>query len=204
MRSGVRPSVARRSPGGNGARWLGLSAALGSALAAPGSASAASRAAEPDLRPTLPWLAAQAVPSAEWLIADDGLRFGARWQVTPLLYSFGIDPRLSPVRILIAEPIVRYAGSVELYGSPAYLAGGGSLGDRWLLRGGVRAYFPLLHRGEYLAWSIGGAAVYHRDRAGATYEAGLYTLFGMLGIQAAYIPTPGLRAASLTLHVRVF
>lgn len=193
---------------------MGLSAAVGSALAAlvalvaPGRAAAAplapARAAEPDVRPTLPWLAAQAVPSAEWLIADDGLRFGARWQVTPFLYSFGIDPRLSPVRILIAEPIMRFSGSVELYMSPAYLAGGGSIGERWLLRGGLRAYLPLLHRGEYLAWSIGGAAVYHRDRPGVSYEAGLYTLFGMLGVQAAYIPTPGLRAASLTLHVRVF
>lgn len=195
-------------------RRSGLLGAVGSALpalvalaalVAPARAAAApGRAAEPDVRPTLPWLAAQAVPSAEWLIADDGLRFGARWQVTPFLYSFGIDPRLSPVRVLVAEPIRRFAGAVELYGSPAYFAGGGSVSERWLLRGGVRAYFPLLARGEYLACSIGGAAVYHRDRPGASYEAGLYTLFGMLGIQAAYIPTPGLRAASLTLHVRVF
>ncbi|EYF03767.1 Hypothetical protein CAP_5197 [Chondromyces apiculatus DSM 436] len=165
---------------------------------------AAEGASEPRVRATLPWVATQLVPSAEWLVSNAGVRFGARWQVTPLLYSFGIDPRLSPWRVLVAEPIVRHAGSVELYGSPAYLAGGGTLGNRWLLRAGVRAYLPILDRGEYLSMSVGGAALYHRDQAGMAYEAGLYTLFGFLGVQVSHVPTPGLRMTTVTLNVRYF
>ena len=203
-----RISVARHPSERNGARPLGLLSLLSAAaivLLAPAVAEAApGRAAEPDVQPNLPWLAGQLVPSPEWLIDDDGARFGARWQVTPLLYSFGIDPRLSPWRVLVAEPVVRYAGSIELYGSPTYLAGGGAVADRWILRAGLRAYFPLLHRGEYLACSIGSALLHHRDQAGASYEAGLYTLFGFLGLQAAFVPTRGLRSTSLTLNVRVF
>jgi hypothetical protein len=77
------------------------------ALASPAAAAAApDRAAAPGVHPTLPWLLAQAVPSAEWLVTDGGVRFGGRWQITPLLYSFGIDRRLSPWRVAIAEPIV--------------------------------------------------------------------------------------------------
>ncbi|AKT37291.1 uncharacterized protein CMC5_014220 [Chondromyces crocatus] len=162
------------------------------------------RVTEPRVQATFPWLLTQLIPSPEWVISDEGVRFGGRWQATPLLYSFGIDPRLSPWRSMVAEPIVRHAGSVELFVSPTYLAGGGSLGNRWLFRSGVRAYFPLLDRGEYLSCSVGGALVYHRDEVGVAYEAGIYTLFGVLGLQAAYTPTRDLRMGSLTLNIRYF
>lgn len=201
----VLPCSARvRSPGPRSAHARALGAAAALAAMAPGRAEAALTDPEPLPRPTLTWAAAQLIPSPELLIAGDGVRFGGRWQLTPALYSFNLHPRLSPFRFFVVEPVVRHAGSLETYGAATYLAGGGPGSHRWLLRAGVRAHFPLLHRGEYLSCSIGGAALLHRGQPGAAYEAGLYTLFGALGLQLAYTPSPGVRAAALTLSVRYF
>src|SRR5262245_59756484 len=49
---------------------------------------------------TFPWLVTQLLPSPELAVGDDGAAFGLRWQIVPFLYSFGIDPRLSPFRAL--------------------------------------------------------------------------------------------------------
>lgn len=171
-------------------------------LAASGSAT------EPDIRLTLPWLLVQLVPSPALWIGPGGTRFGVRWQVTPVLYSFGINRKLSPWRAFIVEPLTRHAGSIELFGSPEYVAGSGAAPGGWMLRGGARAYFPLLERGETLSCSLGGSAVHARvharDHVAASYEAGLYTLFGGLGVQVTVTPTAALRSTTITLSLRYF
>jgi hypothetical protein len=175
--------------------------------ASPGGTRAAlgrSAATEPAIRPSLAWAMFQLVPSPEWLVEQGTVRFGLRWQVTPLLYSFGIHRKLSPWRSFIAEPLVRHAGSLELFGSPEYIAGGPSSGGNWLLRGGVRAYFPLVQRGDYLSCSLGGSALHFRGEPAASYEAGLYTFFGVLGVQVTYTPAPALRSTTLTLSLHYF
>ncbi|KYF58916.1 hypothetical protein BE08_18010, partial [Sorangium cellulosum] len=165
-------------------------------------------ATEPDIRLTLPWLLVQLVPSPELWIGSGGTRFGVRWQVTPVLYSFGINRKLSPWRTFIVEPLTRHAGSIELFGSPGYVAGSGAAPGGWMLRGGARAYLPLLDRGETLSCSLGGSAVHARvnarDHVAASYEAGLYTLFGGLGVQVTVTPTAALRSATITLSIRYF
>ncbi|WP_437734249.1 hypothetical protein [Sorangium sp. So ce1335] len=169
-------------------------------------------ATEPDIRLTLPWLLLQLVPSPELWIGPSGTRFGLRWQVTPLLYSFGINRKLSPWRAFVVEPLTRHAGSIELFGSPGYVAGSGAAPEGWTLRGGVRAYFPLLDHGETLSCSLGGSALYARahtqahtyDRLAASYEAGIYTLFGGLGAQVTVTPTAALRSTTITLSLRYF
>ncbi|MFS8070909.1 MAG: hypothetical protein ACMG6S_31465, partial [Byssovorax sp.] len=118
-----------------------LSVAAVAALLAPARAAFAEPVAEatpPGVHPTLLWAALQLVPSPEWM--GDGSRgyAGMRWQVTPLLYSFGINRKLFPWRTLIAEPTVRHSGSLELFFSPEYLGKPGSFAERWLFRGGVR------------------------------------------------------------------
>lgn len=193
-----------------------MSAAIGLAIAiagaSPGAASppptgapsVTEAATEPAVRPTLLWAATQLIPSPEWRVADGGVRFGVRWQITPLLYSFGINRKLSPWRALVVEPLVRHTGSIELFASPEYIAVTPVFHENWLLRAGIRAYFPLLHRGEYLSWSIGGSALYFRERGGAAYEAGLYTLGGVVGIQVTVTPTALLRSTTFTLSLRYF
>ncbi len=160
-------------------------------------------AREPAIAPSVWWLVAQAVPSPELVVGDQGPRFGMRWQVTPFLYSFGIHRRLSPIRTLVVEPVVRHAGSIELFLSPEWVAyrGGTTLFDV-----GVRATLPIFHRGEYLSASLGVAHTSFDGVSGVRYEAGVYVLFGVLGAVVSVSPTPELSPVStaLTLRVRYF
>lgn len=168
------------------------------------SAELAARATEPDVAPNLIWLAAQLVPSSDVLIDSSGVAYGLHWQLTPLLYSFATDRRLSPWRFFVAEPVVRTAGSIELYAAPGYVAGNVGPGRGFWGRVGLRSYFPLAHRGEYLAWSVGGAALYARDQVGVAWEAGVHTLYGVLGLLLSHAPTPGFRTTTVTIAFRYF
>ena len=159
---------------------------------------AAGRAYEPDPELSLDWALLQLVPSPELGIGDDGASFGLRWQVTPVLYSFATDPRLSRWRFWLAEPLLRQSGSLELFASPEYLAG------RFGGRAGLRSYFGLIGRGDYLSVSIGSSYYRFGDSDGVSYEAGAYLLFGALGLQLSY--SPGFQQASWlsTLRLRYF
>ena len=170
-------------------RWKVSSLSVAIALTSV-SASAAERAAEPEVRPTLLWGAMQLVPSPEVVVGQGAARLGLRWQVTPLLYSWGVNRKLSPWRGLIVEPNVRHSGSIEVFLSPEYVGKGDTFGDRWLFRPGVRAYFPLKERGDYLSMSIGSSFFRFQRQSGAAFEGGIYTLFGVLGLQVTYSPSP--------------
>ncbi len=161
-------------------------------------------ATPPGVHPTLLWAALQLVPSPEWMGDRSGSYAGMRWQVTPLLYSFGINRKLSPWRSLIAEPVVRHAGSIELFASPEYLSKSGTFAEHWLFRGGVRSYFPLMSKGEYLSASLGASLLHFDHRLGAAWSAGIYTFYGFVGAEITYCPTPGLRSTTVTLSFRVF
>ena len=159
---------------------------------------------EPDVHPTWLWAAAQLIPSPEWVTYSNGMRFGMRWQLTPLLYSFGINKRLSPWRILVAEPLVRQSGSVELFFTPEYLNLESQFKDKWLFRGGLRAYFPLWQRGEYMSFSIASSYYNFNGQNGVSYEAGLYFFAGILGLQTTYSPTFKNSEWIFTIRLRYF
>jgi len=144
-------------------------------------------------RPTPLWILTQLVPSPEVAIGDGVARFGLRWQVTSLLYSFGINRRVSPWRVLVVEPLVRQSGSVELYMSPEYLVYGRGFGDGWLWRAGVRSYLPLIERGDYLSVSVGSSFYAFAGHTAVAYEAGVYGLFGIIGAQLTWSPAGGPR-----------
>jgi hypothetical protein len=120
------------------------------------------------------------------------------------LYSFATDARLHRWRWLVVEPIVRQSGSVELFVSPEYLALDGGIGARFGLRGGLRAYFGLIGRGDNLSVSLGSAYYRFRDAEGLSFEAGAYVLFGAIGLVVTH--SPGFDAAPwlATLRVRYF
>jgi len=133
------------------------------------------------------WTASQLVPSPEIAAGHGAAHFGMRWQATPLLYSFGVHRGAFPLRSFVVEPVVRHSGSLEIFVSPEYL----SIRDeqRWLVRPGLRAYFPLAQRGDYLSCSIGTSyAIAARGHSGVAYEGRIYTLFGVLGVQVTYAP----------------
>jgi hypothetical protein len=162
------------------------------------------RVREPAVQPTWPWLAMQLVPSPGLAIGAEGAALDLRWQVTPVLYSFGIDPRLSPWRFFVAEPIVRQSGSLELHASPEYLAVRDELGQRFGFRVGTRATFPLLHRGDYLSVSVGSSYYRFAFHEGASFELGGYVLFGMLGLQVQLSPGFAEAPVITNLSIRFF
>jgi len=158
----------------------------------------------PQISPTWLWGAAQLVPSPQWVTKDPGLRFGLRWQVTPVLYSFGLNHRVNRWRFLVVEPLARQNGSLEFYISPEYLDLGHSAKDHWLVRGGLRAYFPIYRYGEYVSGSFSPAIYSYQDKQGISYEAGVYFFFGILGFQATYAPALETGRWIFTIRLRYF
>jgi hypothetical protein len=185
-------------------------AALLTAIAAPAVARAEHQPvplpAEPaSSQATFLWAVLQLIPSSEVVIWDGTIRYGARWQITPLLYSFGGNRKLSRWRSFVVEPIVRHSGSIELYVAPEVLSGGfANDADRWIVRGGLRSYIPLLDRGEYLSASFGSSVLTARGTAGVGVDAGLHTFGGLFGVRVGYSPTPGLRMTTIGFELRIF
>lgn len=161
-------------------------------------------ATPPGTRPTLAWALAQLVPSPELAFGRDGARFGLRWQLTPFSYSFGIDRRLSPFRSFVVEPLFRTSGSLEVFFSPEYLALDAPGSKRFGFRTGVRAFFPLLERGEYLSVSLGAAYARFGNVEAATYQAGVYVLFGFVGLEQSFAPALDEARFITTFNLRFF
>jgi len=156
-------------------------------------------------RLTWPWLATQLLPSPELAFSSGGApRFGLRWQVTPFLYSFGVDRRVSPFRAFVVEPLLRTSGSLELFVSPEYLSLDGGISDRFGFRSGVRAYFPMIEKGDYLSVSLGTAYVRFGEQESVSYQFGAYILFGFLGFEQSFLPGLGAARFVSTLQLRFF
>ncbi len=167
----------------------------------------------PEIHPTFAWAALQLLPSPELAIgrqrhiepsgATDGspkTAFGLRWQVTPLLWSFGVHRAQSRWRSFIVDPIARQSGSLELSASFEYI---GAHVDRLITRPGLRVYLPVAQRGEYLSVSF-GTSVYDYDGLRVAYDVGAYILAGMLGLQVTLAPTHDPLAAIATIRLRYF
>ncbi len=154
------------------------------------------------LTPT--WVVAQLVPSPQIVNGDSVTRLGLRWQLTPLLYSFGINRRGDPWRFFVVEPLVRQGGAVELFGGLEYVPYGNTVADSLLWRAGARSYFPLVEYGDYLSASVGVSYFHFADKSGVGYEGGVYTLFGIVGAQLTYAPSGGPATTIATLRLRYF
>jgi hypothetical protein len=170
---------------------------------------------EPKYYPSLAWLAFQLVPSPEVAfgrlkqvgIGEDTASekietaFGLRWQLTPVLWSWGVHRRLSRWRWFVVDPLARNAGSIELDTSFEYIWG---YVDRMIVRPGVRATFPLVQRGEYLSFSM-GTSTYTYDRVPrVAYDGGVYFLYGIFGAQVTIAPAHNPLAAIATFRIRYF
>ena len=156
-------------------------------------------------RPSLLWLFLQFVPSPQWTWGSGGsVSFGMRWQMTPLLYSFGVNDKVSPWRAGIVDPVARQGGSVEIFLTPEYMSSQERWKDRWMLRAGTRAYFPLWQKGEYLSWSLGVSYYSWNGNQGITYEGGVYLFGGFGGAQLSYSPRLAGAEWTGTFRVRFF
>jgi hypothetical protein len=148
------------------------------------------------------WVATQLVPSPLLVVGDGHVGGGMRWQVTPLLYSFGIAE--GPVRAFFVAPIARHSGSVELHASPEWACCAPGDGSSWLVRAGARLYLPLLERGEKLSWSLGGSYYRASGGGGAAADLGLYTFNGIIGLNVTVSPWLTQREVITTLAIRYF
>ena len=143
------------------------------------------------------WLILQAVPSPAFFedrnSDNSALRFGLEWQVIPVSYSFNTNKYLSPINIFYITPVKRFSGSVESFFEPSVIIGDykyAGLKD-FMFKTGARIVLPAAHNGEYLAFSIGGGyywqnTIYDEKIDGITYEAAVYSFFGMLGLKFNY------------------
>jgi hypothetical protein len=158
----------------------------------------------PQPPPTLVWMATQFLPSPEWLYAERRVTFGLGWQITPLLYAYGAQPRVSPVRFFVVEPIVRNSGSSEVFVAPEVVPNRGVGADPLGVGVGVRSTFPLWENGDGLACSLAASYVVVQGEHSPRFEAGLSTLFGVFGIHVAYAPSLFGGTTSWMFRVRYF
>lgn len=148
------------------------------------------------------WTLAQLIPNPLYVATSDRVGGGVRWQITPLVYSFGVAAQ--PVRAFVIEPVARHTGAVELYGSPEWACCAPGDETSWILRGGARLYLPLVGRGEALTGSLGGSYYRAAGGGGPSIEAGLYVFFSMLGLTVTVSPRLAGREVITALHIRYF
>jgi hypothetical protein len=148
------------------------------------------------------WGALQLIPSPLLIAGTNGVGGGARWQVTPLVYSFGVAER--PLRHFVVAPVARHSGAVEIYGSPEWTCCVRSGQSGWLGRAGARLYLPVIGRGESLSLSLGGSYTYENRRHGGAAELGLYGMSSIIGISLTVAPWLLWREVILGLALHCF
>jgi len=152
------------------------------------------------------WAVAQLIPSPLLVIGKEHVGGGVRWQLTPLLYSFGIAER--PLRTFLVSPIARHSGSIELHVSPEWACCAPDEQSSWLVRAGLRLYLPLLEHGEKLSWSIGSS--YYRGsgsgsgKHGASADLGIFTFNGAFGLNVTVSPWLTRREVITAFTIRLF
>lgn len=159
------------------------------------------------------WSLLQAIPSPVFF--DDrnekttGIKFGLQWHVVPVSYSFNANRYVSSWNFFYIKPVNRFSGSVETYFEPAIVPGGfrnNSL-KKFMYNTGARIVLPVFHKGEYLAVSLGAGYYnqqsFEREYDGVTYEAGVYSFFGMLGLKFQYNQN-GLSRYNVGIYIKYY
>lgn len=147
------------------------------------------------------WLLLQTIPSpgfyedrSEINIGNNssGIKFGFSWQVTPISYSWNANEYVSNFSFFHIKPVKRFSGSGELFFEPVIIPGGFNKNNlnKFMFKTGIRLVFPVFHGGEYMSVSLGSGYYEQRSdiqkHSGITYEAGIYSFFGMLGLKFNY------------------
>lgn len=140
------------------------------------------------------WTLLQLIPSPVFYDdhndSDSRLRFVLRWHITPVNISFSANKYVSPVQFFKINPVRRFAGSAEIFIQPELATGNFEYSDlnNPGINFGSRVIFPLVERGEDLAFSLGGKYSVRNsktdiDESNFGVEAGLYFIGGIFGIQ---------------------
>ncbi|MGH2575849.1 MAG: hypothetical protein ACRDFC_09145 [Ignavibacteria bacterium] len=143
------------------------------------------------------WTILQTVPSITYFEdrneKESRLKFGLEWQIIPFAYSFNSNKYVSKLQFFYIKPPKRFSGSAELFFQPQYVTGEFKYSPlkKFMFKSGMRLIFPVAQRGEYLSFSLGLGYYYQKTLSGErvdgmTYEAAVYTFFGMLGLKFNY------------------
>jgi hypothetical protein len=143
------------------------------------------------------WAVLQAIPSPSFFEdrndSNSGLKFGLEWQLIPFSYSFNSNKYVSKLNFFYIKPSKRFSGSAEIFFEPSYITGSFKYSElkKFMYKTGARIVLPIAHKGEYFAFSMGGGYYFQETVSGkvvdgATYEAGIYTLYGMMGLKFNY------------------
>lgn len=122
--------------------------------------------------------------------ADNRLRFGLRWNITPLNISFFPNKYVSRYQLFKIDPVRRFTGSAELFVQPELTTGEFKYSnlEKFGISTGIRTLFPIIEKGENLAVSIGGKLNYRKDKNNSNnthygIETGVYFFGGIVGFQ---------------------
>jgi hypothetical protein len=145
------------------------------------------------------WLPYQAIPSMMVISHPGDIPFAFEWEVTPLLYSFGMTRKVSPWHSMFVLPPARFTGSIELkvtgqistrktgssyFGSSAQLIG----------------HIPLIERGEYLGLNV-GVAKYAFAGSSAWFKViGVSTLFSFVEFNFKHSSDPVMWMGTIELR----
>jgi hypothetical protein len=145
------------------------------------------------------WLPYQALPSMMVISHPGDIPFAFEWEVTPLLYSFGMTRKVSPWHSMFVLPPARFTGSIELkvtgqlstrktgrsyFGSSAQLIG----------------HIPLIERGEYLGLNVGVAKYAFAGSSPWFKVIGVSTLFGFVEFNFKHSSDPSMWLGSIELR----
>lgn len=165
-------------------------------LVAPGSAQATSAD-----QPRFPhWYPYQFIPNVLVHTASGGTAFGAEWEVTPLLYSWGMNPKVSPWSSFIVVPTARFSGSIEwTVAARAFTSKVG--GSHFGVATHLMSHFPLSDVGELAGLNLGAGLQGAPDGWRLFKVAGVSTAFGMLHFNIAHADRPTTWVGSIEVRI---
>jgi len=142
------------------------------------------------------WLAFQAIPSMMVISHPGDIPFAFEWEVTPLLYSFGMTRLVSPWYSFKVSQVARFTGSIELKATGQISTrkmGSSYFGSSAQLIG----HIPLIERGEYLGLNVGVAKYAFAGSSPWFKVVGVTTLFGFLEFNFKHSSDPQMWMGSI-------
>jgi hypothetical protein len=133
------------------------------------------------------WLPYQAIPNLTFYSGPSNSAFGFEWELTPVLYSFGMNKQISPWYFFIVEPPGRFTGSIEFnIAVQIFTKKVGT--SHFGFSGQLMGFIPLVERGEHLTLNL-GAAVYRVGNTTPVFAVvGFSTLFGIFHVNVKHSP----------------
>lgn len=146
------------------------------------------------------WLPYQAIPTLTFYSGAPNSAFGFEWELTPALFSFGMNRHISPWYFFIVEPPGRFTGSIELNLAAQIFTQ--KVGPSYFgLSGTVMGFIPLIERGEHLTLNLGVSAYRVGARTPVFGVVGVSTLFGMVHLNLKHSPPENIWITSLEWRV---